>query len=784
MNLLKRLSIQRYYKYKDEVIKRNAIASEVFVLVGLIVATVNMLSNIFIHRTNSYFGSLILLVYFVVAAILRPVIIKKHEKNSTLFLYLSQIPVIICGILMGTVFDPENITITFFLLLICMPVCILDNPLRHFLYTISMMILYLSAGFMFKDESIFSLDLVHALSFMMGAIFVDLFVLSERFDNIENYVLSERKARHDEMTGLKNRYALKMELDNFANKRVCAGILSIDYFKFFNDMFGHDFGEEMVSYLGKVTMETFGDENCYRFESDEILILDNKSSENEFKEKLQQMKEGFKEIIIRDKKFHPSCSIGFVYGTPVSGEDMSELIRHADVRLLEVKGNVRGLVMGFPYDKSQKRQTDILSEVAKTNDVRTLDEITGIPTMQFFRIRADEMLGNILDIGKKPSVAYFNIGNFKAYNEENGFRKGDSLLRSIADVIKEEFENRLIARFAEDHFVVLCYREEIEEKILNVIGRVKPLFGGINMTIKAGVAEFTEGENVGITCDKAKLACDSIKHEFGKSIEYYSDKLENRNRLQRYVVSHIDGAIERGYLRVYYQPIVDISTGKIIELEALARWIDPIHGFLSPGDFIPPLEESKLIHKIDRFISEQVCKDQEIVKRRAGYTVPVSINLSRLDFMITNVVESLKDIVSQNHVETSSIHLEVTESALVKDSEELKKKLNELKVAGFDIWLDDFGSGYSSLNSLQEFNFDVVKVDMRFMRTLESNPQTKIIVKSIIEMTKNLKLKSLVEGVETEAQYNFIKEIGVDLAQGFLFSRPVPLDELKFDSSI
>ncbi len=784
MDLLKRLSVKRYYKYKDEVIKRNMIASRSFIIVGTVVAVVNMLANVFIKRTNGYVGNLVLLTYFVVAAIARPFILKNHENRSTVFLYCCQIPVMICGVLMGTVLDPNSITITFFLLLICMPVFILDNPLRHFMYTLSMMIIYLAMGFMFKDVTVFSLDLVHALSFMLGAIFVNLFVLSERFDNLENYVLAERKARHDEMSGLKNRYALKKDLDDYANKHVCAGILDIDYFKFFNDMFGHDFGEELVSYLGEITKKIFGAKYCYRFESDEILIIDEKSSEKEFNEKLHQVKEAFKEVIIEEKKFHPSCSIGYVYGTPVSGADMNELIRHADVRLLEAKSHGRGTIMGFPYDKSQKRQTDILSEVARTNDTRTLDEITGIPTMQFFRIRADEMLGNILNISQKPSIAYFNVGNFKAYNEENGFRKGDRLLKNIAEIIKEEFGNRLIARFAEDHFVVLCYRDEIEERLVNVISRVKPLFGGINMSMKVGVAEYVEGENVGITCDKAKLACDSIKHEFGKNIEYYSEKLENRNKLQRYVVSHIDEAVERGYLRVYYQPIVDISTGKIIELEALARWIDPVHGFLSPGDFIPPLEESNLIYKIDGFMSEQVCKDQEIVRRRAGYTVPVSINLSRLDFMIENVVESLKNTVSENNVEANNIHVEVTESALVKDSEELKTKLNELKKAGFDIWLDDFGSGYSSLNSLQEFNFDVVKVDMRFMRTLESNPQTKIIVKSIIEMTKNLNLKSLVEGVETEAQYNFIKEIGVDMAQGFLFSRPVPLDELKFNTAV
>ena len=161
--------------------------------------------------------------------------------------------------------------------------------------------------------------------------------------------------------------------------------------------------------------------------------------------------------------------------------------------------------------------------------------------------------------------------------------------------------------------------------------------------------------------------------------------------------------------------------------------------------------------------------------------IPVSINLSRLDFMLTNVVESITDIVKKNNVDASNLHIEVTESALEQDSEELRNKMTELRDAGFEIWLDDFGSGYSSLNSLQDFRFDVIKVDMKFMRTLESNPQTKIIVKSIIEMTKNLKLRSLMEGVETQYQYDFIKEIGIDMAQGFLFSRPVPLEELNFN---
>ena len=781
MSFLKRLDVKRYYRYKDQVIKRNMIASQTYLLVGTIVATVNMLSNVFIKQTNGYTGSLVLLVYFVVASILRKPILKNHEKYSTLFLYIVQIPIMIFGILMGTVLDKTGITITFFLLLICMPPFILDNPVRHLIYIISMMILYIILGYTYKVPEIFKLDMVHALSFMMGSMFVNLFVLAERFDNIENYVLSDYRSRHDEITGLKNRYSLRQDSVKYTNMHICAAIVDIDYFKFFNDMYGHDFGEEIVAYIGSLSRDVFGEEYCYRFESDEIIILDDKSSEAEFKRKLKQISDGFSEIVIRGKKFHPTCSIAYVYGNTEGEGDVAELIRHTDVRLLETRAKGRGSIMGYSYDRSQKRQTDILAEVAQTNTSSSIDEITGIPNMQFFRIRADEMLGNVLNLDKEPVILYFNLGNFKAYNEEYGFRKGDKLLRDIGQILKDEFSNRVIARFAEDHFVVLCYKSEAEEIIPNVFQKVKPLFGSIHMNIKVGIAQYVEGENVGITCDKAKLACDSIKHDSNRNFVYYSEQLETRNKLERYVISHVDEAAEKGYLRVYYQPVIDIKTGKLIELEALARWIDPIHGFLAPGDFIPPLEEAKLIHKVDGFIARQVCLDQPKLRDMAGMDIPVSINLSRLDFMLTNIVDSMKDIVKKNQVDTKNLHIEVTESALENDSEELKDKMNELREAGFEIWLDDFGSGYSSLNSLQDFTFDVIKVDMKFMRTLESNPQTSIIVKSIIEMTKSLNLRSLVEGVETQTQYDFINEIGVDMAQGFLFSRPVPIDDLKFN---
>ncbi len=780
MSFLRRLSLKRYYMYKDEVAARNVIAGSTFLMVGTIVAFVNLLSNIFIRKTNGYIQSILLLVYFIVMTLVRKVLLKISIKNSTLFLYIVQIPVMIFGILMGTLWDTDSVTITFFLLLVCMPIFILDNPVRHLCYMLSMMGIYVICGFLFKEHDVFMIDLVHALSFLMGAMFSSLFVLAERFDNIENYVNSEYRARHDVITDLKNRYALKQDVVQYVGGNVFAALIDVDYFKFFNDLYGHALGEEIIVRLAEISKDIFNEEIVYRFESDEILILNNTDTELRFKEKLSNIMQRFSEITIRDRVIHPTCTIVYVYGVPQSRETMRDLVRHTAVRMLEARNEGRGILMGYPYDSTEKRQADILAEVSMDSVFSGKDELTGLTNMQFFRIRIDELLGNIIDISEKPVIVYFNIGNFKGYNESYGFIKGDKLLQDIAGILREEFPNRVISRFAEDHFVLLDFKDEVEEKLSKTLARVKPLFGTVQMNLKAGINEYISGEDIGLSCDKAKLACDSIKHDYNAEYIYYDDSMETKNKLEQYVISHIDEAVEKGYLKVYYQPIIDVVSGKIVELEALARWIDPIHGFLSPGDFIPVLEVSRLIHKIDIFIADQVCKDQKRLAELAGHDVPVSINLSRLDFMLTDIVDVVRSAVQRYDVSPKNIHVEVTESALEDDTQELLGRLKEFREAGFELWLDDFGSGYSSLNSLQDFKFDVVKIDMKFMRTLETKRETSIIVSSIAEMVSALGLRSLTEGVETRFQYEFIKEVHIDMAQGFLFSRPVPIEELTF----
>lgn len=779
LRFFRRLSPRRYRLYREEIQKRNLEALSNFIGLGLLVALINVLAQVNIHLTVTFVQSILELAYFLVAYGICGVLLKKKLRNGTLALYLIQIPIMIFGILMGTLWDRNNPTFTFLMFLILLPVFILDNPIRVECYSAALTVFYILMDWIFKDRVLFEEDVIHVLAFFLGSVCVSLFIIAERLDGVENYMISRYRAEHDEMTGLRNRYALKNDQSAFLDRNILVMLVDIDYFKFFNDMYGHNVGEEIIRIFSDIVREVFGEPRTYRYESDEVLVILTDQTEEEAERLVQEVRQRFRDITVKGKRFHPSCSCGYVYGKPRYDIDIREMIRHADIRLFEAKNQGAGRTVGHAYDNSSKRQTDILSEVGENMNRGTRDELTSLPNMQYFRIKASEMLANTVDNQQQTVFVYFNIENFKSYNEEYGFQKGDELLKSVAGIIRDEFQDRLISRFAEDHFVVMTYQNEVAGKLSAVERRVHPLFNKVDMSLRAGIYVYQAGDEVGLACDKAKLACDSIKRDYKRSCRYYDEELENRSKLEQYVITHIDEAVEKEYLRVYYQPIMDVSTGKLAELEALARWKDPVYGLLQPGEFIPALEDAHLIHKVDLYVAERVCQDIINLRDDREQAIPVSINLSRLDFMLTDIVSKVNSCVEAYKVPRGKIHIEITESALAEDYEELKKKVDELKNLGFETWLDDFGSGYSSFNALQDFRFDVIKVDMRFMRSFGSNPQTPIILTSIINMAKDLGMRSLVEGVETEEQFRFLKSIGTNYAQGYLFSKPIPLEELR-----
>ena len=402
------------------------------------------------------------------------------------------------------------------------------------------------------------------------------------------------------------------------------------------------------------------------------------------------------------------------------------------------------------------------------------DELTGLHNMKYFRLKAPELIRAYFDGGKNPYCIYFNIRNFHTYNETYGFSGGDRMLKSISRILQDTFPYGMVSRFESDHFVVITAQEDLEEKIKRMTVRINNIRRGIIVEIKAGVYKIRDTElDISVVCDCAKLACDSIKREYGSTVQFYDGKMDEKLHLQEHILASFDDALNAGYIKVYFQPVVDVRTGKVSSLEGLTRWEDPEYGTLSPANFLYVLEEQHLIHKLDSFMIKKVCESLRERKERGEELVPVSLNLSRLDFELTDIVQVIEEAVEENDIPHGMLRFELTESLIAVDMEAMKRESERLRKHGFNVWMDAFGAGYSSLKVLKDFALDGLKIDMDMIRSTEDE-RAYIIISSIIDMARRLGIPALTKGVETKEQLEFLKKAGCDLAQGYLFGKPSP----------
>ncbi len=425
-----------------------------------------------------------------------------------------------------------------------------------------------------------------------------------------------------------------------------------------------------------------------------------------------------------------------------------------------------------------------ISEAKKSENLEyraKYDTLTPLHNYGYYVGKVGDLLKTIPDKMDDYCYIFINIQNFKTYNDQMGFEEGTKFLINFAKKIKELF-GKLSAREADDHFVAFDKREGLEEKINELNQLIISDAHGLYLNLKVGIVKpISVDEDINTSVDRARYAALTIKNIYSSIIAEYDDRMHDIYKKKQYVVNHLDEAIEKNYIKVYYQPVVWSSDRKLCGCEALARWIDPKYGFLSPGDFIPVLEEVKLIHKLDAAIFELVCKDLRNSLDAGKPVVPVSLNFSRLDFELMDAVKVFEDLIEKYQIPKDYVHVEITESALNSNLELLQSCMDKLSKDGFSIWLDDFGSGYSSLNVLKDFHFDVLKIDMKFLTNFEKKPVSKVILDAIIKLSEKIGMLTLTEGVETQAQADFLSEIGCGRLQGYLFGKPLPIETLEED---
>ena len=406
-----------------------------------------------------------------------------------------------------------------------------------------------------------------------------------------------------------------------------------------------------------------------------------------------------------------------------------------------------------------------------------IDGITGLPGQTRF-LKEASLLLSLSGETERKVMLYMNIRNFRMYNLLYSSQRGNEFLQETARILKTAFPDALISRFSDDHFAILTGRAGVEEKIGRAYDKIMALREDVDLAVKFGLYVMTDGSmKPEIACDLAKAAADSIKDNYQLHMQVYTDKIGKKAFIKSYVMDHLQEAMDKKYIQIYLQPVIRTISGTLCSAEALSRWIDPVYGLLSPADFIPALEESRQIQKLDLYVLEEICRTYRSRVDKGLPVIPISFNLSRIDFYSGSIFEEVDAIVRKYQVPHCMIHVEITESVFVKDGVSISTQIDKFRDAGFEMWMDDFGSGYSSLNVLKDYHFDEIKIDMAFLSSFTQ--KAKDIIKSTVRMAKDIGIHTLVEGVETEEQMRFIRSIGCEKIQGWYYGRPMPLSELE-----
>lgn len=599
-----------------------------------------------------------------------------------------------------------------------------------------------------------------------------------------------RMSRYDDLTGMLNSHSLLADRAGRIGKKQFVIMADVDDFKFYNDRYGHDAGDAVIREIAMIgnelaekrRAEAAEDEkwDLYRINGDEFCVIVEEGSPEHVAVFTREWADAVRQIERNGYTLYLTMSFGMIYGTPKDIDAMENILIHADRKMYEAKkeGGDRMLHSSIEtMEKDEARKDTGMNTVYEKTDA---DPLTGLPTMLRFRERAQKLMVSKNENFEPYAYVFFDILNFKSYNERYGFQNGDLLIKSFAALICDVFKGSLVARFSGDQFVVVAPMDHLVDQIETVHHRVHGLQHEARLEVKAGIYRPVEGEtNVSTACDRAKIVCDSIKHDYEVNYKYYDDNMMRELQRRQYIVDTIDEAIEKNYIEVYYQPVVRSISEELCGLEVLARWNDPKYGFLQPGEFIDVLEQNRLIYKIDRYVAKKACSDMRALQDEGYSLVPMSFNISRADFERADMVQMVEDAVTEHDLPKDIVHVEVTESALIDNIAYLQGEIARFHEHGYQVWMDDFGSGYSSLNTLQDFNFDVLKIDMIFLKNYGTNVRTKKILASVVDMCKKIGIHTLAEGVETREQLAFLRAIGCEKVQGYLFDKPLPISELK-----
>ena len=412
------------------------------------------------------------------------------------------------------------------------------------------------------------------------------------------------------------------------------------------------------------------------------------------------------------------------------------------------------------------------------------DSLTGLYNREYFFRYAEQYDQFHPDV--ETDAVIVDINHFRMINERYGKAYGDEVLRRIALQLRESIgaSGGIVSRLEADTFMAYCpHRSDYEAILDGASASLTEEDASENrVRLRMGIYPCTDKQiDMERRVDRAKMAADTTKNSFSKSIGFYDNNLHERELYAEKLIEDFSTAIREKQFKVFYQPKFDVrpDTPLLSSAEALVRWVHPELGMISPGVFIPLFEENGLIQRLDTYVWEEAARQIRDWKDRLGYAVPVSVNVSRIDMYDPRLPETLLEIIRAHGLTGRDFLLEVTESAYTQDSMQIISTVETLRKNGFQIEIDDFGTGYSSLNMISNLPIDALKLDMQFIRDAFKEGGSTHMLEVIIGISDYLSVPVIAEGVETEEQLHVLKSLGCDIVQGYFFSKPVPAEKFE-----
>ena len=475
--------------------------------------------------------------------------------------------------------------------------------------------------------------------------------------------------------------------------------------------------------------------------------------------------------------------------------EKDELLRTIPVIVLtaEKQAELKALQMGAadfitkPFDMPEVILARVgriieLSEGRVLISAAERDPLTGLYNRNFFFEYTNRLYHYHPEY--KMDAVVINIERFHTINALNGRSFGDDVLRCIGVEIRlflAETEG-ISSRVEADRFEIYCVPQPDYAAVLARLQEaVNRISSKVNIHLRMGVKPWQENIDPVVLFDGAQAACNMVRGDYKNPLMIYNEDMHLQELLNQRLLNGLLPAVKEKQLRVFYQPKYDIlhDPPRLSSAEALIRWDHPELGMISPGQFVPLFEGNGLIGIVDSFVWEEAARQVASWRDRLGFTLPVSVNLSRSDVFDPTLIDRLVHLIESNNLSYSNIKLEVTESAYTDNAGQVLGVIRQLRELGFEIEMDDFGSGYSSLNMLSDMPFDVLKMDMKFIRSIETNEVDRRLVTLILDIARYLGVRVVAEGVETEGQLNILRDDGCDLVQGYYFSRPLPPEEFE-----